>query len=64
MITENELKEVGYTVLKRGAWIRLDPGILSNDWELICADLKVDPNCDEIIVAISGVKTIFKRNEE
>jgi len=64
MITKEDLIENGYSVLKRGAWLRLDPGILSNDWELICADLKVDPNCDEIIVAIAGVKTIFKRNEK
>jgi len=63
MITENELKEAGYTVLKKGAWLRLDPGILSNDWELICEDLKVDPNCDEIIVAITGVKEVYKENE-
>ena len=63
MITETELKEAGYTVLKRGAWLRLDPGILSNDWELICEDLKVDPNCDEIIVAIAGVKEVYKENE-
>jgi len=64
MITETELKEAGYTVLKKGAWLRLDPGILSNDWELICEDLKVDPNCDEIILAIAGVKEVFKETTE
>lgn len=63
MITKEDLIENGYSVLKKGAWLRLDPGILSNDWEDTCKDFGIDPNCDEIIVAIAGVKEVYKENE-
>jgi hypothetical protein len=63
MITKEDLIENGYSVLKKGAWLRLDPMIIPHDWEDTCKDFGIDPNCDEIIVAIAGVKEVYKENE-
>jgi hypothetical protein len=64
MITENELKGAGYTVLQKGGWIRLDPMIIPHEWEDTCKDFGVNPNCDEIILAVAGVKQINYGEEE
>jgi len=58
MITENELKEAGYEVLPKGGWIRLTREIVPYDWDDFCKDFGVDPDCEEMILAISGVKEI------
>jgi hypothetical protein len=58
MITEQELLDSGYTVLSQGGWIRLSPEIVPHDWVDICKDFGVDPDCEEIILAVCGVKQI------
>ena len=63
MITENELKEHGYEVLPRAGWLRIDCTMMPKDWYDICKDFGVDPSCDEIILAIAGVKEVYKENE-
>lgn len=64
MITENELKDQDYEVLPRGAWLRIDPEMMPRDWHDVCKDFGVDPSCDEIILAIAGVKEVFWSNED
>jgi hypothetical protein len=61
MIKEKELIDSGYSVLSKGGWIRLSPDIVPHDWADICKDFGVDPECQEIILAVCGVKEI---NEE
>jgi hypothetical protein len=58
MITEQELLDSGYTVLSQGGWIRLNPEIIPHDWVDICKDFGVNPECQEIIIAVCGVKEI------
>ena len=58
MITAEELVEHGYDVLPTGGWIRLSPENIPRDWEDICEDFGVDPDCHEIILAVCGVKQI------
>jgi hypothetical protein len=58
MITSEELIESGYDVLSQGGWIRLNPEIIPHDWVDICKDFGVDPDCQEIILAVCGVKEI------
>ena len=65
MIVKEELIEHGYDVLPQGGWVRLSPEIIPRDWENICQDFGVDPNCHEIILAVCGVKQINEGiNEE
>jgi hypothetical protein len=65
MITEEELVKCGYEVLPQGGWVRLSPEIIPRDWEDICQDFGVDPDCHEIILAVCGVKEIKEGiNEE
>jgi hypothetical protein len=61
MITSKELIDSGYSVLSKGGWIRLSSEIIPHDWENICKDFGVNPDCQEIILAVCGVKEI---NEE
>jgi len=58
MVTKEQLLKEGYIVLPKGGWIRLDPTIMPNDWHDICKDFGCDPDCNEIIIAVSGVKEI------
>jgi hypothetical protein len=58
MIKEKELIDSGYSVLSNGGWIRLNPEIIPHDWADICKDFGVDPDCEEIILAVCGVKEI------
>jgi len=64
MITENELNDFGYNVLPRGGWLRIDANMMPRDWHDVCKDFGCDPSCDEIIIAVAGVKEVFKRDEE
>ena len=64
MITENELKDFGYKVLSRGGWLRIDANMMPWEWSDVCRDFDVDPNCTEIILAIAGVKEVFKETTE
>jgi hypothetical protein len=65
MITIEKLLDNGYEVLPQGGWIRLSPEIIPRDWEDICQDFGVDPDCHEIILAVCGVKEIKEGiNEE
>ena len=61
MITSKELIDSGYSVLSQGGWIRLNPEIIPHDWVDICKDFGVDPDCQEIILAVCGVKQINER---
>jgi hypothetical protein len=58
MIKEKELIDSGYRVLPQGGWIRLSPEIVPHDWADICKDFGVNPDCQEIILAVCGVKEI------
>jgi hypothetical protein len=58
MIKEKELIDSGYSVLSKGGWIRLSPEIVPHDWADICKDFGVNPDCQEIILAVCGVKEI------
>jgi hypothetical protein len=58
MITKEKLLDNGYEVLPQGGWIRLSPEIIPRDWEDICQDFGVDPDCHELILAVCGVKEI------
>jgi hypothetical protein len=58
MITTEDLIKTGYTVLPKGGWIRLSPDIIPRDWEDVCSDFDVSPDCQEIILAVCGVKEI------
>ena len=59
MITKKELNESGYTALPKGGWLRIDANMMPRDWHDVCKDFGVNPNCDEIILAIAGIKEIF-----
>lgn len=58
MLTKEELIKTGYAVLPKGGWIRLSPDIIPRDWEDVCSDFDVSPDCQEIILAVCGVKEI------
>jgi hypothetical protein len=64
MLTKEEVEEGGYTVLPKGGWIRLDPTIVPHDWEDICKDFGVDPDCEELYLCVCGVKEISFEEEE
>ena len=56
MVTKEEVEKEGYTVLPRGGWIRIDPEIIPHDWDDICKDFNIDPNCRSAILCVVGVK--------
>lgn len=56
MITEKQVKKVGYTVLPKGGWIRIDPETMPHDWEDICLKFGIDPECKSAILCVVGVK--------
>jgi hypothetical protein len=56
MITKRQVEELGYTVLNKGGWFRIDPYIVPNDWEDICEKFNLDPSCKSAILCIAGVK--------
>jgi hypothetical protein len=58
MLTKKQVEKGGYTVLPKGGWVRLDPMIIPHDWEDICEDFGVDPDCKEMILCVCGVKEI------
>ena len=60
MITKKELVKAGYAVLPKGGWLRLDPTIIPHDWHDLCGDFGIDPDCEEIVLCIAGVKEINK----
>ena len=60
MITAKQLTTNGYTVLEHGGHIRIDPTIMPRDWEDVCKDFGVSPDCEEIIFAVCGVKAIYE----
>jgi hypothetical protein len=65
MVTEENLIKNGYRVLPKGGWIRLSPDIIPRDWEDICSDFNIDPDCHEIVFAVCGVQEIREGiNEE
>lgn len=59
MITADDLEIHGYEVLEHGGHIRIDPTILPHDWHDVCKDFGVSPDCEEIILAVCGVKAIY-----
>ena len=58
MITDDELKQHGYSVVK--GHIRLDYEALPHDWYDLCKDFGVSHDCDELILAVCGVKAIYE----
>ena len=64
MITQAELEKQGYEVLPKGGWLRIDSNIMPRDWHDVCKDFGVDPSCDEIILAIAGVKEIQEGKDD
>jgi hypothetical protein len=58
MITEQDLKKNGYTVLPNGGYIRIDPTMMPYDWSDVCKDFGADPDCKEIVLAVCGVLEI------
>lgn len=56
MVTKEEIEKAGFTVLPIGGWIRIDPEIIPHDWDDICKDFNIDPNCRSVILCIAGVK--------
>jgi hypothetical protein len=64
MITKKQVEKAGYEVLPKGGWVRLDPMIIPHDWEDICKDFGVHPDCKEMILCVCGVKEIsFEEGE-
>jgi len=64
MLTKQEIEKAGYRVLPQGGWIRLDPTIIPMDWYDICNDFGVDPECEEIVICVCGVKEIYEGDQE
>ena len=58
MLTKEQVAQAGYTILPQGGWVRLDPTIIPHDWHDICKDFGVDPDCEELILCVCGVKEI------
>ena len=56
MITQKQVKKVGYTVLPKGGWIRIDPESIPHDWEDVCLGFGIDPECKSAILCVVGVK--------
>ena len=64
MITKKEMEKGGYRVLPKGGWIRLDRSSIPKDWYDICNDFDIDPECEEIILCICGIKEIHEGEDE
>jgi hypothetical protein len=64
MITKQQVEKAGYRVLPKGGWIRLDPTIISMDWYDLCNDFDIDPECEEVILCICGIKEVHEGDEE
>jgi hypothetical protein len=64
MLTKQEIEKEGYRVLPKGGWVRLDPTIIPMDWYDICNDFDIDPECEEVILCICGVKEIHEGEDE
>ena len=56
MLTKKEIEDAGYTVLPKGGWIRINPEIIPHDWQDICKDFDIDPNCSSAVLCVIGVK--------
>jgi hypothetical protein len=56
MITEKQVKDAGYDVIPNGAWIRIDPLIIPNDWHDVCKDFGIDEHAKSAILCVVGVK--------
>ena len=56
MLTKDGVEQAGYTVLPKGGWIRISPEIIPHDWDDICKDFDIDPECRSAILCIAGVK--------
>jgi hypothetical protein len=63
MITTEDLIKNGYRVLPKGGWVRLSPDIIPKDWADICSDFGVNPDCQEIVLAVCGVDEVWGDDE-
>ena len=59
MITKNKVEKAGYRVLPKGGYVRLDRELIK-DWFNFCGKFDVDPECEEIVFCVCGVKEIFE----
>lgn len=60
MLTQEKVESAGYRVLSNGGWVRLDPTVIPHDWDDFCKDFGVDPDCEELILCVCGVKEVHK----
>jgi len=64
MLTKKQIEEAGYTVLPKGGWFAIDANMIPHEWETVCRNLDVDPDCKEVILCVCGVKEINEENEQ
>ena len=62
MVTEKEMKDAGYVVLKKGAWLHMGPEFIPHQWDQFCNAIGADPDSESLILAIAGYKEV--RNEQ
>lgn len=64
MITEEEVKKNGYTVLPKGGWFYVNPEIIPRDWRDICKDFGINEGAKGAYLCIVGVKEDDEGEEE
>lgn len=62
MITKKDLIKNGYTVIEKGAWFRIDPGIIPSEWSEVCKDFDIDPDCSSAKLCVCGVIEEYDEN--
>lgn len=64
MLTKSKIEKAGYRAIPNGAWLRIDPTIMPHDWESLCESYGADPDCDELVLCVCGVKEVSNNTEE
>ena len=64
MLTKKQVMDAGYTVIRKGAWYRLDPMIDPRGWDDFAKTIGFDPSCEEVILCVCGYKEIFKESND
>jgi len=64
MITKKEMEKKGYRVLPKGGWFRIDRATMNVDWYKLCDNFDIDPECEEVILCVCGVKEIHEGEDK
>lgn len=65
MLTKEEVEKAGYTILPKGGYVMIQPENFPHDWEYMCTNFGVDPECKEMVLCVCGVLEVpFEKEED